>query len=49
MQASGEGQEAEPRSPGCGGGGAGSGFHWLRLAETRMSTGLRGARECALC
>lgn len=28
--------------------GAGSGFHWLRLAETRMSTGLRGARERAL-
>ena len=23
--------------------------HWLRLAETRMSTGMRGARERALC
>lgn len=23
--------------------------HWLRFAETRMSTGMRGARERALC
>lgn len=29
--------------------GAASVPHWLRLAETRMSTGMRGARGRALC
>lgn len=29
--------------------GAASAHHWLRLAETRMSTGMRGARGRALC
>lgn len=29
--------------------GAASAHHWLRLAETRMSTGMRGARGGALC